>query len=103
LTDETRGMIGARELALLRSEALFVNTARSEIVDGDALRAAVARGQRVVVDVFTPEPPLRDDPLITAPGALLTPHIAGASREAAARGAHGVARAVCAHLAQASA
>ncbi len=102
LTDETRGMIGTRQLALLQRDALFVNTARSEIVDGDALRAAVARGQRVIVDVFLPEPPLQNDPLVTAPGALLTPHIAGASREAAARGAHGVARAACAYLAQAN-
>ncbi|MCA1646621.1 MAG: hypothetical protein LC797_14565 [Chloroflexi bacterium] len=101
LTDETRGMIGTRELALLQPDGLFVNTARSEIVDVEALRAAVARGQRVIVDVFSPEPPLRNDPLVTAPGALLSPHIAGASREAAARGAHGVARAVCAHLARA--
>lgn len=102
LTDETRAMIGARELALLRPGTLFVNTARSEIVDGEALRAAVAGGLRVIVDVFTPEPPLGNDPLVSAPGALLTPHIAGASREAAARGAHGVARALCAHLAQAN-
>jgi D-3-phosphoglycerate dehydrogenase len=99
LTDETRSMIGARELGLLQPNALFVNTARAEIVDGEALRAAVARGLRVVVDVFNPEPPLASDPLVRAENALLTPHIAGASREAAARGARGVAEAVTAFLA----
>jgi D-3-phosphoglycerate dehydrogenase len=100
LTEETRGMIGARELALLQPTAIFVNTARAEIVDGDALRAAVERGLKVIVDVFSPEPPLGADTLLQVPGALLSPHIAGASREAASRGANDVARAVCAHLAQ---
>jgi len=100
LTDETRGMLRDREFGLLRPDAIFVNTARAEIVDGEALRAAVARGLRVIVDVYSPEPPLAGDPLLSAPGALLTPHIAGASREAASRGARGVAQAVCAHLAQ---
>jgi D-3-phosphoglycerate dehydrogenase / 2-oxoglutarate reductase len=98
LTAETRGMLGARELGLLRPGALFVNTARSEIVDGAALRAAVSNGLRVVVDVFSPEPVLRDDPLLESPNALLTPHIAGASRESAERGVRGVADAVAAYL-----
>lgn len=102
LTDETRGMIASREFSLLQDDSLFVNTARSEIVDGQALRQAVARGQKVIVDVFAPEPPLHDDPLLNSPNALLTPHIAGASREAAARGAQGVTEAVAAYLADGS-
>jgi D-3-phosphoglycerate dehydrogenase / 2-oxoglutarate reductase len=102
LTAETRGMLGRRELDLLQPSAVFVNTARSEIVDPTALRAAVARGQRVIVDVFSPEPPLRDDPLLASEMALLTPHIAGASREAAQRGADVAARSVVAYLADGS-
>jgi D-3-phosphoglycerate dehydrogenase len=101
LTAETQGLIGARELALLPAEAVFVNTARAEIVDQAALRDAVARGQRVIVDVFSPEPPLADDPLLQSARALLTPHIAGASREAAQRGADVAAQSVVAYLAAA--
>jgi D-3-phosphoglycerate dehydrogenase len=101
LTDETRDMIGARELALLRRGAIFVNPARAELVDGAALRDVLARRAigGAIVDVFSPEPPLADDPLLTMENVLLTPHIAGATREAAARGAEVVCRKVVAHLA----
>jgi D-3-phosphoglycerate dehydrogenase / 2-oxoglutarate reductase len=101
LTDETRGMIGARELALLRPDAIFVNPARAELVDGAALREALARRafRGAIVDVFSPEPPLAGDPLLALDNVLLTPHIAGATREAASRGAAVVARKVVAHLA----
>jgi D-3-phosphoglycerate dehydrogenase len=100
LTEETRGMIGARELGLLRRDAIFVNPARAELVDGAALRDALARRAiaGAIIDVFSPEPPLADDPLLTMDNVLLTPHIAGATREAAARGAEVVARKVAAHL-----
>ena len=101
LTEETRGMIGARELALLRRDAIFVNPARAELVDGAALREALARRAfgGAVIDVFSPEPLLAGDPLLTMDNVLLTPHIAGATREAAARGAEVVCRRVVAHLA----
>ena len=94
-------MIGARELALLRRDAIFVNPARAELVDGAALRAALARRAfaGAVIDVFSPEPLLAGDPLLTMDNVLLTPHIAGATREAAARGAEVVCRRVVAHLA----
>jgi D-3-phosphoglycerate dehydrogenase / 2-oxoglutarate reductase len=101
LTDETRGMIGARDLGLLRRDAIFVNPARAELVDGAALREALARRAfaGAVIDVFSPEPPLADDPLLGMDNVLLTPHIAGATREAAVRGAEVVCRRVVAHLA----
>jgi D-3-phosphoglycerate dehydrogenase / 2-oxoglutarate reductase len=104
LTDETRGMIGARELALLRENAIFVNPARAELVDGVALREALARYAfaGAVVDVFSPEPPAADDPILTMDNVLLTPHIAGATREAARRGAEVVCRRVVAWLADGS-
>ncbi|MGH2616148.1 MAG: NAD(P)-dependent oxidoreductase, partial [Thermomicrobiales bacterium] len=100
LTDETRGMIGARELGLLREDAIFVNPARAELVDGAALREALARRafRGAIVDVFSPEPPLAGDPLLTVDNVLLTPHIAGATREAATRGAEVVCHKVIAHL-----
>jgi D-3-phosphoglycerate dehydrogenase len=101
LTDETRGMIGARELSLMRPDAIFVNPARAELVDGAALRDVLTRRAigGAIVDVFSPEPPLADDPLLAMDNVLLTPHIAGATRQAAARGAEGVCRRVVAHLA----
>jgi D-3-phosphoglycerate dehydrogenase len=104
LTDETRGMIGARELALLRPDAIFVNPARAELVDGPALRSALARRAfaGAVVDVFSPEPPAAGDPILTMDNVLLTPHIAGATREAARRGAEVVCRRVVAYLADGS-
>jgi D-3-phosphoglycerate dehydrogenase len=100
LTDQTRGMIGARELGLLRRDAIFVNPARAELVDGQALREALARRAigGAVIDVFSPEPLLASDPLLTMDNVVLTPHIAGATREAAARGAEVVCRKVVAHL-----
>jgi D-3-phosphoglycerate dehydrogenase / 2-oxoglutarate reductase len=100
LTAETRGMIGARELALLRRDAIFVNPARAELVDGAALRGALARHALggAVIDVFSPEPLLAGDPLLTMDNVLLTPHIAGATRNASIRGAEVVCRRVVAHL-----
>ena len=100
LTDETRGMIGARELALLRPDAIFVNPARAELVDGQALNKVLARRAiaGAVIDVFSPEPPLAMDPILSMEHVLLTPHIAGATREAAARGAEVVCKRVVAHL-----
>jgi D-3-phosphoglycerate dehydrogenase len=100
LTDETRGMIGPRELGLLREDTILVNPARAELVDGPALREALARRAfgGAIIDVFSPEPPMADDPLLAMEHVLLTPHIAGATREAAARGADVVCRKVVAHL-----
>lgn len=100
LTDETRGMIGARELGLLGRDTIFVNSARAELVDGAALRDVLARRaiRGAIVDVFSPEPPLASDPILEMDNVLLTPHIAGATREAAARGAEVVCRRIVAHL-----
>ena len=94
-------MIGARELGLLRPDAIFVNAARAELVDGAALRDSLARRAfgGAIIDVFSPEPPLANDPLLGLDNVLLTPHIAGATREAASRGAEVVCRRVAAYLA----
>ncbi len=81
LTDDTRGLIGAAELAAMRDGALLVNAARGAVVDTDALVAEVSTGRlRAVLDVTDPEPLPDGHPLWTAPGVLsITPHIAGDS------------------------
>ncbi len=78
LTPETRHLIGAAELALMRRGALLVNAARGGVVDTDALVAALESHRiRAALDVTDPEPLPPGHPLWKAPGLLLTPHIAG--------------------------
>ncbi len=89
LTDATRGLIGAAELAAMRDGALLVNAARGAVVDTDALVPEVQSGRlRAVLDVTDPEPLTDGHPLWTAPGVLsITPHIAGDSARGNARSA----------------
>jgi D-3-phosphoglycerate dehydrogenase / 2-oxoglutarate reductase len=76
-TPDTRGMIGARELALLPDHAIVVNTARGELIDQAALVAALHDGQiaGAGLDVFETEPPAPDDPILSAPNTILTGHV----------------------------
>ena len=89
LTEATRGMIGARELALMKPDALLINTARGGLIDGHALAAALKSGRLAGagVDVLRQEPPVDGDPLLDTriPNLLVTPHIAWAAREARQR------------------
>lgn len=79
-TPETEGLIGAAELARLCDGAAFVNTARSTIVDRDALYSEVSSGRiDAALDVFDLEPLPADDRWRSLPNVLLTPHIAGAT------------------------
>ncbi|MEU6368286.1 D-2-hydroxyacid dehydrogenase family protein [Streptomyces sp. NPDC046931] len=82
LGDRTRGLIGARELALLKPTAYLVNTSRAAIVDQDALLAALHEGRiaGAGVDVFDVEPLPADHPMRTAPRLLATPHLGYVSR-----------------------
>ncbi len=76
LGERTRGMVGARELALMKLSAILVNTARGPIVDETALIAAL-REQRIAgagLDVFTHEPLAEGSELRSLPNAVLTPH-----------------------------
>ena len=78
VTAETRGMIGARELALIKDGALFVNCARAALVEGKAFREELAKKRfRAYLDVFEPEPPPADDVLRTLDNVVMTPHVAG--------------------------
>jgi phosphoglycerate dehydrogenase-like enzyme len=81
LTEATRGLIGAGELAAMPDGAVLVNAARGPVVDSDALLAEVAGGRlRAVLDVTDPEPLPDDHPLWNAPGVLsITPHVGGDS------------------------
>ncbi|HVJ09692.1 MAG TPA: 2-hydroxyacid dehydrogenase [Acidisarcina sp.] len=80
LTQETTGLIGSEELALMKQGALLVNAARGPVVVTDALVAALNAGKiRAAVDVTDPEPLPLGHPLWKAPNLLLTPHIGGAS------------------------
>lgn len=78
LSDATRGMIGARELALLPDNALVVNVGRGPLVDTEALIAECAAGRlRAALDVTDPEPLPKDHPLWRTPGVLISPHVGG--------------------------
>lgn len=79
LLAETRGMIGAGELALLKDGATLINTARGGLVDQDALTLELANGRLfAVLDTTLPEDLPADSPLFELDNAILTPHIAGA-------------------------
>ena len=84
LTPETRGIIGAPELQLLREEACLVNAGRGALVDEEALVAALASGRRLTValDVYWREPLEPDHALLGHPQVLATPHIAGITDDA---------------------
>ncbi|CAM3051616.1 hydroxyacid dehydrogenase [Rariglobus hedericola] len=82
LTAENRASVDARVLRLLEDDAIFVNVGRGEIVSEDALLAEAATGRlRIGLDVFHREPMPVDYPLRTAPGIMLSPHIAGPTLE----------------------
>ena len=75
LTDETRGFLGERELALLRPGTVLVNVARGELIDEDALLARLAQGDIIAaLDVYNEEPLPKDHPLRSVANAILTPH-----------------------------
>ena len=82
LTAETRRLVDARFLSAMRPGALLVNPARGAIVDTEALTGAVLAGRlRAALDVTDPEPLPDGHPLWSAPGVLITPHVAGSVRK----------------------
>lgn len=81
LTEETRGLIGAREFEMMKPEAVLINTARGPIVDSDALYKALLEGQigYAAMDVTNPEPLPADHRLLNLQNLIVTPHIASAT------------------------
>ncbi|MDE2398035.1 MAG: hydroxyacid dehydrogenase [Burkholderiales bacterium] len=80
-------IIGAREFAAMKPDAVLINTARGGIVDEAALVAAISAGQiaGAGLDVFDDEPPQADSPLLALDNVVLSPHIAGLTAECAER------------------
>ena len=81
LTDETRGMLGAEEFAKMKETSIFINVARGEIIDEQALYEAL-KSKKIWgagLDVFTKEPVNLDHPLLTLPNVTTLPHIGSAS------------------------
>jgi len=83
LTKRTRNMIDEAALAHFKKGACLINTSRGPVVDANALAAALHEGRLdgAAIDVFNPEPPPPDHPLLHAPNAVLTPHVGSRSRE----------------------
>ena len=85
LTPETRGLINADKLKLMKENAVLINTARGPVVDSDALANALENKEIFAagIDVFEAEPPIQPThPLLSAPNVVATPHVAFATKEA---------------------
>jgi glyoxylate reductase len=100
LTAETRGLIGARELALMKPTAILVNTARGAIVDQAALARALKEGRIAAagIDVYEQEPLPPGDPLLECETAVLVPHLGSATHATRARMARVAAENIVAGL-----
>jgi phosphoglycerate dehydrogenase-like enzyme len=83
-TEETHHLVGRAALTFVKPGAVVVTCCRGPVVDEAALAEALAdrRLAAAGVDVFDPEPPLADNPLHALPNTVLTPHIAGGTRDA---------------------
>jgi D-3-phosphoglycerate dehydrogenase len=84
LTDETRDLIGAKQLAMLRKGARVMNCARGGIINEEALAEALKSGHLAgaALDVFVQEPPPADHPLLKLPNVVTTPHLGASTSEA---------------------
>ena len=83
LNDETRNLINAERLALVKPTAFIINTARGAVIDQEALADALEAGwiAGAGIDVFDPEPPTAALPLLHARNVALSPHVGGVTRE----------------------
>ena len=101
LTGDNENMVDARLLSLMKPTARLVNTARGQLVDEAALAHALSSGQLggAALDVVRVEPIRPDNPLLSAPNCLITPHVAWASLEARTRLMAGAAANLAAFLA----
>lgn len=99
---DTRGIIGSRQFAQMKPGAIFLNTARGDLVNETALVAALRAGKLLGagLDVFAAEPLPADSPLTGLPNVVLTPHTGGTTPEAVSRGLNLCADNVVAFLAR---
>ena len=100
LNAHTRGLIGRAELALMKPEAVIVNTSRGEVIDEAALVEALTEGRiaGAGLDVFEQEPPALDNPLFKLRNVVLSPHVGGGSRVALKKTALATAEVILAVL-----
>jgi D-3-phosphoglycerate dehydrogenase len=84
LTDETKDLIGAKELARMKKGGRVLNCARGGIINEQALAQALQSGHLAgaALDVFVKEPPAKDDPLLATPNIVVTPHLGASTVEA---------------------
>lgn len=84
LNNETRGMIGAEQIALMKDGVRLINCARGGVIDEAAVAEAVKSGKigGIAFDVFTKEPPDADNPILGLPNSITTPHLGASSEEA---------------------
>jgi len=96
LNRETRGMIGRKQLALMKRSAFLINAARGGIIDEEALGAVLREGKiaGAALDVVADEPPAKNHPLIQLANVLWTPHLGAVTLEASQRGEWGAAEEV---------
>jgi glycerate dehydrogenase len=87
LTPQTANLVNARRLSLMKPTAFLLNTSRGLLVDQAALADALNSGRiaGAALDVLATEPPPADNPLLTAPNCIITPHLAWATRAARSR------------------
>ncbi len=82
----TRGLIGNEEIARMKPGTILVNTSRGAVVDNEAVARAANEGRIIAgIDVYEPEPPPVDHPLRSAENVVLSPHVAGTTRESVGR------------------
>jgi phosphoglycerate dehydrogenase-like enzyme len=100
LSERTRGLLGAREIGLMRRGAVLVNTSRGEIVDEAALLAALRAGHIAAgLDVYWREPLRADHPLLALDNVVLSPHIGSTTEETARRWVEGAVENIAAFVA----
>ncbi len=104
VTEETSGMIGAAQFSAMRDGVVFLNTARAQLHDGDALVAALGSGKvsAAGLDHFVGEHLPTDHPLTTFPNVVLTPHIGGATYDTEVNHTQTIADDLCRLLAGAT-
>ncbi|MGF1451410.1 MAG: D-2-hydroxyacid dehydrogenase [Opitutales bacterium] len=87
LTEDTRELVNAETLGRMKAEAFLINTSRGPLIDEAALAEALRSGRLAgaAVDVLSAEPPRADNPLLSAPNCIITPHNAWATRAARQR------------------